>query len=161
MIAWYIFYTYPKAEKSLYKVLSSSGYEVFLPLQEQVRQWHDRKKKVVVPIFPNYIFVKTDSRSIYEVLKFPRIISYVKCNNKPSRINEDEIQLIRTLEKNCSDIKISSTLSKGRRTRIEGGPLDGLEGIVEENTSGKRIVINIDSIAYSLRVSLVPDAIME
>ena len=161
MKKWFIFYTYPKSEKYLYQSLTQADFEVYLPLQEKVRQWHDRKKRISVPLFPNYIFVKTEHQRIYTVLKFPRIVNCIKFNNKPSFLKEDEIELIRNIENNFTNIVTSNKLAKGERTKIQGGLLDGLEGIIEENRDGKKIVINIDSISYSLKVSLIPNEILK
>ena len=161
MKKWFIFYTYPKSEKYLYQSLTQADFEVYLPLQEKVRQWHVRKKRISVPLFPNYIFVKTEHQRIYTVLKFPRIVNCIKFNNKPSFLKEDEIELIRNIENNYTNIISSNKLVRGERTKIQGGPLDGLEGIIEDNKKGKKLIINIDSISYSLKVSLTPNEILK
>lgn len=160
MNSWFVFYTYPKAEKWVCTLLTDAGFEVYLPLQEVVRQWHDRKKKLQLPIFPNYIFVKTDVRKIYEVLKFPRIAQCVRFNHKPSCLREDEIALIRKIENNCTDIITSGRLEKGERVTIQGGPLNGLKGIIQKSDNLRHILINIDSLAYSLKVSLRPEEVI-
>lgn len=160
MNSWFVFYTYPKAEKWLCALLTDAGFEVYLPLQEVVRQWHDRKKKLQLPIFPNYIFVKTDIRKIYEVLRFPRIAQCVPFNNKPSCLREDEIAIIRNIENNCTNIIASGRLEKGERITIQGGALDGLKGIIQDSDNSRRVIINIDSLAYSLKVSLKPEEVI-
>ncbi|MGV8094249.1 MAG: UpxY family transcription antiterminator [Mangrovibacterium sp.] len=159
MESWFVFYTYPKAEKSVSTQLINAGYETYLPLQEEVRQWHDRKKKLQIPIFPNYIFIKTDIVKVYEVLKFPRIVRCVKFNNKPSCVREDEIELIKNIENNCTNVIVSNKLEKGEKVTIQGGPLNGLQGIIEESRDTRHIIVNIDSISYSLRVLLSPNEI--
>lgn len=133
-----------------------AGFETYLPLQEQVRQWHDRKKKLQIPLFPNYIFVKVSIIKIYEVLKFPRVVRCIKFNNKPSQVREDEIDLIRNVERNYTNIIVSNKLERGERVTIQGGPLDGVTGIIEESRNSRHVVININSISYSLKVSLTP-----
>ena len=148
------FYTYPKAEKHVCKLLAEAGFEVYLPLQEVVRQWHDRKKKFQLPLFPNYIFVKTDFRRIYEISKFSRIVRCVRFNNNPSGLKESEIELIKKIENNYNNIVVSNKLERGEKVTIEGGPLDGVQGIIEDYKDACKVIINIDSISYSLKVSL-------
>ncbi len=159
MESWFVFYTYPKAEKWVYNLLVDGGFETYLPLQEEVRQWHDRKKKLQIPLFPNYIFVKTSLIKIYEVLKFPRIIRCIKFNNIPSRIRNDEIDLIRHVERNFTNIIVSNRLERGEKVTIQGGPLNGITGIIEETKDTRHVIINIDSISYSLKVSLTAAAV--
>ena len=159
MKSWFVFYTYPKAEKFVCKQLVDDDFEVYLPLQEQISQWRDRKKKLQTPLFPNYIFVKADQARIYEVLKFPRIIRCLKFNNKHSQLREDEIELIKKIENNYTNIILSDKLARGEKVTIRGGPLNGLKGIVEQSKNDCKIIINIDSISYSLKVSLSPNEI--
>lgn len=154
MESWFVFYTYPKAEKSVSAQLVKAGYNTYLPLQEEVRQWHDRKKRLQLPIFPNYIFVKTNAFKIYEVLKFPSIVRCIKFNDKPTRVREVEIDLIRRIERNCTNIILSNKLEKGQKVIIQGGPLSGLQGVIEECRDPRYVIIHIDSISYSLKVSL-------
>ncbi len=54
---WYVLYTKSRNEKKLTQLLSEKGFDVYCPLQETVKQWSDRKKKVQEPIFKSYIFV--------------------------------------------------------------------------------------------------------
>jgi len=160
MESWFVFYTYPKAEKRVSAQLVKAGYNTYLPLQEEVRQWHDRKKRLQLPIFPNYVFVKTDLYKIYEVLKFPRVVRCIKFNDKPTRVREDEIDLIRRIERNCTNIVLSNKLEKGQKVIIQGGPLNGLQGVIEEFKDSRYMIIHIDSISYSLKVSLKSNKII-
>jgi len=157
MKSWFVFYTYPKAEKYVQALLTDAGFEVYLPLMEVVRQWHDRRKKLQLPIFPNYIFVKIDIRKIYEVLKFPRIVQCIRFNNKPCHLREDEIELIRNIENNSTNIIVSGKLKKGEWVTLQGGPLNGMKGIIQECNQSRYIIVNLYSLAYSLKVSLKPE----
>ena len=139
----------PQSRKSISTQLANAGYETYLPLQEEVRQWHDRKKKLQIPIFPNYIFIKTEIVKIYEVLKFPRIVRCIKFNNKPSQVRDDEIELIRNIEHNCTNVIVSNKLERGERVTIQGGPLNGLQGIIEE--SRDPVILSLISIPFHIR----------
>jgi hypothetical protein len=48
----------PNGRKKVAEQLTKMGIECYCPLITQVRQWSDRKKKVVVPLFNSYVFVQ-------------------------------------------------------------------------------------------------------
>jgi transcriptional antiterminator RfaH len=54
---WFVFYTKSRQEKKVNELLLKKKFEPFLPMQQVMRQWSDRKKKVTVPLFNSYIFV--------------------------------------------------------------------------------------------------------
>lgn len=133
---WFIFYTGPKAEKFLKNELEKENYEVCLPLQKVHRQWKDRKKILDIPLFPNYIFVKTAKENIYHILHFPKIVKYVAFDGRPATLGEEEIKFI---NKACqyNNVTFLSELRKGDKIRINSGILKGYEGILIE-ADGKK-----------------------
>ena len=78
-LKWYALYTKPRAEKKVSSELDFRGFENFLPLQTTIKQWSDRKKKVEIPLFNSYIFVRIDlEKYYYKILEIPGIVKFVK-----------------------------------------------------------------------------------
>ena len=65
---WNVLYTTPRAEKKVYNRLVEMDIETYLPLYKTIRQWSDRKKKVEVPLFNSYIFVRSSEKQRFEIL---------------------------------------------------------------------------------------------
>ncbi len=63
MEGWYAAYTMPKFEKRIYGELVKKNVEAYLPVQQVFRQWSDRVKKIELPLFPNYIFVRNQQHN--------------------------------------------------------------------------------------------------
>src|ERR1700682_3732209 len=55
---WYAVQTRARKEKVVCEGLQEHGLYTFLPLVTEVRRWSDRKKKVELPLFSCYVFVK-------------------------------------------------------------------------------------------------------
>src|SRR5258707_12735485 len=55
---WYAVQTRARNEKVIAERLQEQGLNTFLPLVTEVRRWSDRKKKVKLPLFSCYVFVK-------------------------------------------------------------------------------------------------------
>ncbi|HUF08698.1 MAG TPA: UpxY family transcription antiterminator, partial [Rhodothermales bacterium] len=72
--AWRIFCTRSRAEKRVEESLERQAVEVFLPKYAEVHQWKDRKKQVVLPLFPGYIFAHDNERERLDVLRVDGVV---------------------------------------------------------------------------------------
>ena len=54
---WYAVYTRPRSEKRVDILLQKKSIESWCPLQKVQRQWSDRKKTILQPLFTSYVFV--------------------------------------------------------------------------------------------------------
>lgn len=41
---WFVFYTYPRVEKVVYKELMNKDYNVFLPMTKTLKAWNSAKR---------------------------------------------------------------------------------------------------------------------
>ena len=57
---WYAVHTRHQHEKLVAQRLVNKGFEVFLPLYTEVRQWRDRAKRLELPLFSCYVFLRGD-----------------------------------------------------------------------------------------------------
>ena len=65
---WYAVYTIVRHEKAVNSSLINKNIDTFLPIREVVNRWKDRNKKVMLPLFPGYIFVNLDIGKKMDVL---------------------------------------------------------------------------------------------
>lgn len=151
---WYVYYTMPKTEKRINEFLEFSGYNVYLPLKEEIRIWSDRRKKLILPMFPNYIFVKTIRKDIYNILKCRGVVRYLSYNSNPVALKEDEVDRIRRIEDKGTDVEVMPSLVKGEVVRIAEGPFTGFKGVVNSKNSKNRFSINLQHLHCSISVNI-------
>lgn len=161
---WYVFYTKSRQEKKVKELLQKGAYEVFLPLQKVMRQWSDRKKKVEVPLFNSYIFVKDFEHKIADILKVPGVAWNIRHNGKPAILRQEEFELInrfittglfleaRTMEK--ESFRVSD------KVRIIDGPLTGVTGILTGEDRNQRFNVLLEGIQQVIQVQ-IPGALLE
>ena len=148
---WHVFYLRPRAENRVYRILTNLNYEVFWPVIQSVRIWKNRqKKKIRLPLFPNYLFVYTHAHELYSIKCLPQVISYVSCGGKPSTISDHEIEGIRRMLGLGREITVETKFSKGERVRILSGPLKGYEGVLIGQHSRTRFGIQLKAINHSV-----------
>jgi transcription antitermination factor NusG len=96
---WYAIRTRSRHEKIVVRQLAQQQIQAFLPLATSVSNWSDRRKKVELPLFPGYTFVRIvyspDER--VRVLRAHGDVSFVGNHREAIPIPDAEIESIRTL----------------------------------------------------------------
>jgi transcription antitermination factor NusG len=154
---WYVFYTYPKFERKIHEYLQQENYESFLPLHWVTRQWSDRKKRIEVPLFPNYIFINIEQNRIFEVLKTPKLISCVNFNKEPAFLRQKEVDCIKQIVENEYPFEVCCNLKIGDSVVITDGSLTGMKGILIEERGSRKCAVRIESLQQSLLVNVPSD----
>ncbi|MBT31286.1 MAG: antitermination protein NusG [Thalassobius sp.] len=154
---WYVVYTTPRGEKKTSQRLEQRGIQTYLPVRETIRQWSDRKKKVVLPLFTSYLFVNVDLVfDKYSVLETAGVLAFVKYLGNEAIVREEEIDAIKYMLKNYTEIETSSIqiggekkLEPGQRVDIQGGTLKGQSGIIK-NLKNNTLVLELENIGFQM-----------
>jgi transcription antitermination factor NusG len=152
-VNWFLFYTYPKQEKRVHHLCQKLGIMSYLPMHKVQRRWSDRMKHLTVPIFPNYVFVKTAQHKLYEVLKIPRVVTYISYDNKPVIVSQKEIDRIRTLTSG-KIMLCSGQLFPNNLVRVLRGPFSGIEGHYINSRGENKLVIKIECLNQYVTVEI-------
>lgn len=144
--------TKPNAEKQTSKRLTKLGIENYLPLQRELRVWHDRKKWVEVPLFKSYVFIKTTDRLRYEVFTISNIVKYVCIAGQVCVLREQEIERIQNMCASDSAIIVEKTTSSpwvlGEEVEIMEGALKGFRGYLTQKDGQHRLKVAIEGLGY-------------
>ncbi|MEP6927266.1 MAG: UpxY family transcription antiterminator [Ginsengibacter sp.] len=150
MKTWYAVYTRPRWEKKVAELLLAKGIEHYCPLNKVTRQWSDRKKVVLEPVFKGYVFVKPGEVKKWEIKKINGILNFVHWLGEPATIREEEINLIRKFLHEFQDVHVEQKgFVVNNTVRITQGVLMNYEGIVIE-VFGNRAVVKIDALDIQL-----------
>jgi len=151
---WYAVQTRPRHEKKVALELERSRVETFLPLVQEMHSWSDRRKRVDVPLFSCYVFVRLASRSRQRatVAMTSGVVAFVG-NNGGTPIPGGEIEAVRSVVALKVPIERCG-LSRGQRVRVRGGVLDGVEGFLLSEPQERRLLVSVGAIHQSLSVSL-------
>lgn len=143
-------YTKPRWEKKVASLLLEKGFENYCPINKVTRQWSDRKKVVLEPVFKGYVFVRVEDQKKWEVKSIDGILNFVYWLGKPAVIRDEEIDIIRKFLNEFTDVKVESKgFSVNTEVRIKQGVLMNFHGIVVE-VLGNRAVVKIDTLDLQL-----------
>lgn len=153
-LRWYAVAVKPRHERTVAAVARSRGYEDFLPLYRSRRRWSDRIKQIDLPLFPGYVFCRLRLDNRLPVLMIPGVNSLVGAGKKPLPVEEREIEAVRSLCRSGLPIEPWQYLRAGQKVRILGGALDGLEGILAQERSACRVVVNVNLLERAVAVEI-------
>jgi transcription antitermination factor NusG len=150
-MAWYVLYTKSRNEKKVARLLTEKGIEVYCPLQEVIKQWSDRKKKILEPVFRSYIFVQLDNyeNETGQVLITPGAVRFLWWLGKPGIVKEEEIQEIKNFLNRYKNSEIKVDIEKGQDVVIKEGPLKEQRGKVIK-ILGTKAILYIRSLGWNI-----------
>lgn len=147
---WYALYTRPRWEKKVAALLTHDGVEHYCPLNKVKKQWSDRKKYVLEPLFKGYVFVQLADKDKWNVKSIEGVLNFVYWNGKPAIIRDAEINTIRKFLQEFEDVQVKqlNPALKGK-VKIKQGVLMDYKGIVLE-INGNKARVKIDSMGLQL-----------
>ncbi len=156
--SWYAVYVRSRHEKSVYSALLDKGIDASLPMMTVVRKWSDRKKKMQIPLFRGYVFVKIDVNiDNLNVLQTAGVVKFIGIRNKPSRIPDEQIHWMHMLVAESDTVRAEKEIPVGQRVRVMIGPFKGIKGVVRRVGSRSRLVVLIESIMQAISIDIKPE----
>ncbi len=158
-LRWYAVYVRSRYEKKVHLWFHERHITSFLPLLETWRQWSDRKKKVVEPLFRGYVFVYIDLRKEQShVLDTEGVVKFIGIGKNPSVICQRDIDWLKTLVREPDAFsRTVNAIPPGQKVRVLAGPFKDLEGVVVKQGRETRLVVFIESIMQGVEISIYPD----
>jgi transcription antitermination factor NusG len=152
--AWYAAYTRHQHEKTVFEHFSRTGFDAFLPTYQVARQWKDRIKRLSLPLFPCYVFLRGGLDRKLEVLSTPGVHSLVSFAGRPAPIPEIQVEAIRRVMENHLPVEPHPFLRCGDWVRVTSGPLAEIEGILVRRKSSLRLVLSAELLGKSVAVEV-------
>ena len=131
-------------------MLLENGIENYCPINKVTRQWSDRKKIVMEPVFKGYVFVRLEDEKKWQVKNISGILNFVYWLGKPAQIRDEEIDVIRKFLNEFNDVQVEAKgFVVNSKVRIRQGVLMNYNGIVVE-VIGNRAIVKIDTLDLQL-----------
>ena len=88
---WFVLCTKPRNELKVTERLTSIGVEVYTPTKIEVRQWSDRKKKILVPLLPSMVLVQLLEKEVEAVFDVPGAVRFLFEHGKRASVSNEEV----------------------------------------------------------------------
>lgn len=147
---WYVVYTKHCWEKKTASLLEKKSFESYCPFNKVKKQWHDRKKTVLQPLFTSYVFVRTTAQQLVFVKDVAGVVNFVHWLGKPAIVRDEEIRCIKDfLEEHPAVDLEKMDVNINDNVKIMRGAFMNKEGIVVQ-VNTHTVKIEIPSMGYAL-----------
>jgi transcription antitermination factor NusG len=131
------------------------------------RAWTDRVKRIEVPLFPGYVFVRlalTAERRV-RLLKCRGVVDVVgRAAGRPDvapAVDDASILALQRLVASERALDPVKQLVPGTTVVVGAGPLRGIHGVVEEAADGqRRLVVQVALLGRGVRTMLHADDVL-
>lgn len=149
---WFVVYTKPHNELKVEKKLTNLGYKVYCPKTTQIRQWSDRKKKIVTPLIKSYLFINIDSSKRNEIFQVDGVVRYLYWLGKPAMVRDSELKCIEDyLSFDNAKVDVQY-LNIGDTTVIKNGIFENEEATIVRKNSNS-ITLRFQSLGLLITIS--------
>ena len=154
---WYACHTRPRCEKKFAALLGAEALEHYLPLVSSVRRYPRETKRFTKPLFPGYVFARVPAAAKPRIYQQELIVRAIAVDDEARFLRQ--LDDVRTIVASGLELTVIPLLTRGRRVRVVGGPLHGLEGQVDDSSNQNGIVISVDVLRQGLLLRLPAESL--
>lgn len=153
---WWVAHVRSRQEKVLARHLASNGVPFYLPLVESRQRRAGRMLRSFRPLFPGYVFFRGDDAR--EVVFKTRTLANLIDVPDQDRFGS-ELAQIRDLQVAGASFRVLEELVAGDPVRITNGPLRGYSGIIADERSRNRMIVQLSLLRQSVLVEVDRDVL--
>jgi transcription antitermination factor NusG len=149
---WWAVYTKARQEKALARDLFAQQIPFYLPLVPRTSLSGGRRIESLLPLFKGYLFIFVREEERVETLKTNRVSRLIPVD-APETLRR-ELRQVQQLIERRAPLVVESRLAPGRRIRVKSGAFMGIEGLVEQQRSGYRLIVQVSFLQQCVSVEL-------
>jgi transcriptional antiterminator RfaH len=153
--SWYACHTRPRCEKKFAALLSAEAFEHYLPLVSSIRRYPHETKRFTKPLFPGYVFARIPAAGKARIYQQELLARAILVDDEARFLRQ--LDDVRTIVSSGVELTVIPLLTRGRRVRVVGGPLHGLEGLVDDSSNPLGIVISVDVLRQGLLLRMAAE----
>ncbi|MEX2044880.1 MAG: transcription termination/antitermination NusG family protein [Opitutus sp.] len=149
---WLVCHTRPRCEKKFAALMAAEKFEHYLPLIDSVRRYGRQTKRFTKPLFPGYVFAQVPVGQKPRIYQQDLLARAIIVEDIPKFLHQ--LDDVRRIVASGLEMSVMPFLTKGRRVKIVGGPLHGVEGFVDNPANPQGVIISVDVLQQGLLVRM-------
>ncbi|MFH2219199.1 MAG: UpxY family transcription antiterminator [Pseudomonadota bacterium] len=145
---WYALHTKSRFENVVFEGLNKKSLEAFLPKILVRSRRRDRRVMIRVPLFPGYLFVKTDLTpgEHIEIVKTTGVVRFIGNTGGPISVPRETIESLKVMVASDQEITTGHRFKAGDRVAVVSGPFTSVTGIFARYKGKGRVIVNIEAL---------------
>lgn len=135
--------------------MAAEQFEHYLALVTSVRRYRQQTKRFTKPLFPGYVFARVPAEKKSRIYQQDLLARAIPVPDEAAFLRQ--LAEVKAIIASGFELSLLPLLTKGRRVKVTGGPLHGLEGFVNDPKNPDGIVISVDVLQQGLLVRVPVD----
>ena len=156
-LRWFVAHTRPRREKKLVEHCQRQGIAATLPCYSAAHKYRGKTVVFRKPLFPGYVFLQMGERQKAAVYQNDHVANLLDVFDQETFQQQLE-DILAALEAKVG-VRLAPAIGAGMRVRIKTGPLQGIEGWVEQRYGMTTVLLRLDFINQAAAVKLDADSL--
>jgi transcription antitermination factor NusG len=151
-LEWYVAHVRPRCEKKLVEQGKIYKFPTTLPTYKSIKKYRGKKVSFNKPLFPGYVFLRLNPETRKVAIQSNYVANMLDVIDQQEF--EDQLEDILFALEQEVEIRLEPTIEIGARVLVKSGPLQGLEGWVEERFGMTTVLLRLDFIGQAAAVEV-------
>lgn len=154
-LLWFVAHTKPRREKKLVEYCQRQGFAVTLPCYDSAHKYRGKTVVFQKPLFPGYVFLQLEAGQKQTVRQNDHVANLLEVFDQETFARQ-LTEILAALETDL-EIRLAPVIGEGTRVKIKSGPLQGIEGWVEQRYGRTTVLLRLDFINQAAAVKVDAD----
>ena len=154
-VLWFVAHTKPRREKKLVDYCQRHGFAATLPCYNSAHKYRGKTVVFQKPLFPGYVFLQLEPGQKDSVRQNDHLANLLAVFDQETFYQQLK-DILLALESNL-DVRLAPSIGEGMRVKIRSGPLQGIEGFVEQRYGRTTVLLRLDFINQAAAVKVDAD----
>ena len=154
-LLWYVAHVRPRREKKLVEYCERQGFSATLPCFESPHKYRGKAVVFRKPLFPGYVFLELEPSRKETVRQNDHMANMLDVFDQET-FRRQLSDILLALDTHLG-VRLAPSIGEGMRVRIKAGPLQGIEGWVEQRYGMTTVLLRLDFISQAAAVKLDAD----
>jgi transcriptional antiterminator RfaH len=151
-LLWFVAHTKPRCEKKLAQYCQREAISATLPCYRVAHMYRRKMVTFDKPLFPGYVFLRilhSQRGKIYQSDYLANLLAVAD-----QRLFHDQLTEILSALDTGLEIRLAPAIGEGMRVKIKAGPMQGIEGWVEERYGTNTVLLRLDFIGQAAALKM-------
>ena len=151
-LPWFVAHTKPRREKKLVEYCSRQQIATTLPCYESAHKYRGKTVTFSKPLFPGYVFIRLEPVRKDLIRQSDHVANLLEVFDQETF--EKQLRDISFALEAKVGVRLAPSIGEGMGVRIKSGPLQGIEGWVEERYGMSTVLLRLDFISQAAAIKV-------
>jgi len=156
-LLWFVAHTKPRREKKLVEHCRRHEIAATLPCYSSAHKYRGKTVVFQKPLFPGYVFLQLEPGHVSSVRQSDLVANLLDVFDQQTFAHQ--LQDILLALQTEVGVRLAPAIGEGMRVKIKTGPLQGIEGWVEQRYGMTTVLLRLDFINRAAAVKVDADSL--